>query len=68
MKVTFIIYTKGKRTFLWDWNNVNIIPRKDDMIELTALGYSVKDGIDKYAIVKNVLWKDKNNVEITLEF
>jgi hypothetical protein len=67
MKVTFIIYTKGKRTFLWDWNNVNIIPRKDDMIELTALGYGDK-GVDKFAIVQNVLWKDKDNVEIILEF
>lgn len=67
MKVTFIIYTKGKRTFLWDWNNVNIIPRKDDMIELTSLGYGDK-GVDKFAIVQNVLWKDKDNTEITLEF
>lgn len=67
MKVTFIIYTKGKRTFLWDWNNVNIIPRKDDLIELISLGYGDK-GVDKFAIVQNVLWKDKDNTEITLEF
>jgi hypothetical protein len=67
MKITFIIYIKGERTFLWDWNYVNIIPRKDDLIELTALGYGDK-GIDKYAVVKNILWKDKDNTEITVEF
>ena len=67
MKITFIVYNHRKKTFLWDWNNVICIPRKDDLIELTALGYGDK-GIDKYAIVKNILWKDKDNTEITLEF
>ena len=67
MRVTFIIYTKGERTFLWDWNNINIIPRKDDMIELSALGYG-DTGVDKYAIVRGVIWRDEDNVEITVEF
>ena len=67
MKITFIIYNNGKRTFLWDWNSINIIPRKDDLIELTALGYGDK-GIDKYAIVRGVIWRDEDNVEITVEF
>ena len=67
MKITFIFYNNGKRTFLWDWNYVNNIPRKDDLIELTELGYGDK-GIDKYAIVRGAIWRDKDKVEITVDF
>lgn len=67
MKITFIIYDNksGKRTTLWTWTDVNFIPRKDDMIELSTLGYGDR-GKDKYAVVQNVLWKNKYNIEITL--
>ena len=73
MKITFVFYNKsvfynkGEKIFLWDWNSVNTIPRKDDLIELTALGYGDK-WMGKFTIVQNVLWKDKDNIEITLEF
>lgn len=65
MKITFVFYNKDEKTFLWDWNDVKFIPRKGDFIELTSLGYGDK-GIGKFTTVNNVLWKEENNVEITL--
>ncbi len=65
MKITFNIYNEGKRTFLWDWHGANYIPRKGEFISLETLGYGDM-GVDKAALVQDVLWKNKDHVEITL--
>lgn len=65
MKITFYTYDKGKRTFLWDWPVTDYVPRKDEFVSLEALGYG-DSGKGKVTLVQSVLWKDKNNVEITV--
>ena len=65
MNITFKIYNEGKRTFLWDWREAYYIPRKGEFISLETLGYG-DIGVDTVALVQDVLWKDKDHVEITL--
>ena len=65
MKITFFIYNKGEREFLWEWRDAQYVPRKDEFVSLKSLGYG-EAGVNKVALVRTVIWTDKDNVEITL--